>query len=272
MAIRGVRPMVLACAGMAALLLTTSTAFAGGPVTPAAQGGVAADGSGMYGAWAPSADSTSHDAITWYLQSPSAPRGGLYGVIFYSNEASGEEFDCAGLSVQEGTLDGSRAFHARATVTHRARLACGRGAIAVRVPPVPEGLIARVAIPTSVTAAQNSYDALGVIAMSGRGDIHVRAPSLAVPSPSPSPSSTPLSSSAAPSTSTTPPSVTSSSSPAVTSTSPVAGVPTGVPLEARGARATAHLGVAGSTVLAVGVALGVLVVAAGLALLRRRST
>ena len=268
MAIDRVRPTILACAGIAAMVAVPVAAYAGG--APSVGSGV-----GMYGAWAVTAQSTGADAITWFLQSPVAPVGGLYGLTFYSNEATGERFDCTRLAVQQGSLDASHAFQARAVITHRSAVRCGQGAISIRVPPVPAGLLDRVVIPTSITAAQASYAALGVITMSGRSDIHVHASSLTAPAASSSaPASSAGSSTSSASTSAPASSTAISPSPATSSpalTSPVAGDPTGRPLEAAGGHSAAHLGTVGSTVLALVVALAVLVVAAGLSLIRRRS-
>ena len=264
----GLRLPAMVCSAIAVAMIVPGTAYAGGPPVPGSAAPVVPDGAGMYGVWTTPADPSGTDAIAWYLQTPVAPRGGLYDVIFYSNASSGQQFDCSRLAVQEGSLDTDHTFHLRGTVTGRAVRSCGGGAFAVRLSPVPAGLVARVVVPTSITASQDTYDALGVIAMAGRSDLHLRASALVVAQPGTS-SPTSASTSAAPSSSSS--GRTSTSTPTSTSATPsVPSVPSGVPLEAADHRVTDHFGAVGSTVLAGSVALGVLIAGAGISASSRR--
>jgi len=254
------------------IVLLVSALLAAAPAHAGARtGGAHPDGSGLYGAWADPADqgrTTPHAAITWYLQTPVAPRGGLYGVIFYSNVESGQHFECSGLAVQEGTV-GRAGFRLHATATRHAQLSCGDGAVAVRLAPVPTGLVARLVIPTTITSRQNGYGAHGVISMSGRSDIHLAAVPLVARGASTPPSTTGASTSGS-----SPPTPSSgSSAPTASSSSSAATivVPTGSPVNAGRKPATDALGPVALTFLIVGVALAVLIIGAGFSLYRRRT-
>ncbi|MDP9091645.1 MAG: Ig-like domain-containing protein [Actinomycetota bacterium] len=149
-------------------------------ITPIERVGASASQPLIYGAWTNPSDqgrAFPADALTWYVESPQASAlSGFARVVFTARAAAGQQFDCAALEVEIGTLDQFEHYLYRHRYAGRVNVVCKASAVAVTTGPVPAGSVVRlVALATISSPTLAPIVGSGAVAIDGGEPIRIFA-------------------------------------------------------------------------------------------------
>ena len=193
-----------------------------------------------YGNWADRADQGKNsptDALTWYIDSPLAPKpGGYRTAVFTDSATAGQEFDCAKVQVQVGTFNAVGNFVEAGAYKGTVSKTCSAASLTVTTGAVPAGQALHVVIPTTITdSSLSAYSDSAHVKLDGAPTATVVAQNVvrydaggdgAGVAPTPVPATTPTTSTPTPTPTPTPSAATTTPVPTTPVSSPTTSAPT----------------------------------------------